>query len=234
MSSLAIIPARSGSKGLKNKNIKLLNGKPLMAYSIEAAISSQMFDTVHVSTDSAKYAAIAKDFMADVLFLRDEQYARDNSSTWDAVKNVVEEYKKRGKTFDKIAILQPTSPLRTKNHIIECFQHFYEKQAETVVSVCEVEHSPLICGQIPEDGSLKGFIDKRVINSPRQELPKYYRLNGAIFLFNTNVLYDYDTIYDSNIYSYFMDQYSSIDIDTELDFQFVEQILNSKKNKESV
>ena len=229
MPSLAIIPARSGSKGLVNKNIKLLDGKPLMAYSIEAARESGMFDTIHVSTDSKEYADIAKSYMADVPFLRVEQYATDSSSTWDAVLYVLEEYKKRGKSFDKIAILQPTSPLRTKQHIIDCYHTFIKKEAEAVVSVCEAEHSPLICGQIPPDGSMKGFLDKNIIFSPRQKLPKYYRLNGAIFLLNTNVLYDFESIYDSNIFSYVMDQYASIDIDTEMDFIIAEQIMKEMK-----
>lgn len=229
MPNLAIIPARSGSKGLKDKNIKLLDGKPLMAYSIEAAIHSERFDTIHVSTDSKEYATVAQSFQADVPFLRECQYAKDNSSTWDVVKYVIKEYQKLGKNFDKIAILQPTSPLRTKQHIIESFHTMEEKKAEAVVSVCEVEHSPLICGQIPPDGSLKGFINDKIIYLPRQELPKYYRLNGAIYLFRLNVLYEYKSIYDSNIFSYVMDQNSSIDIDTSIDFEVVEQILLTNK-----
>lgn len=229
MTNLAVIPARSGSKGLKDKNIKFLNGKPLMAYSIEAGIFSEKFDTVHVSTDSEEYATIARKLGADVPFLREAKYATDNSSTWDAIKNVIESYQKVGKTFENVAILQPTSPLRTKQHILNCFDIMEEKSADAVFSVCEVEHSPLICGKIPPNGSLKGFIDRRVIYSPRQELPLFYRLNGAIFLFKTNVLYEYDSIYDCNIFSYKMDKYSSVDIDTELDFKLAEQILLSKQ-----
>lgn len=229
MANLAIIPARSGSKGLKDKNIKLLNGKPLMVYSIEAGIFSDKFDTVHVSTDSDEYASIARKFGADVPFLRDKQYSDDNSSTWDVVKYVIDSYETRGKKFDNVAILQPTSPLRTKQHIIDCFDVMKEKSAEAVVSVCEVDHSPLICGQIPPDGSLKGFIEKNIISSPRQKLPQFYRLNGAIYLLRTNILYEFDSIYECNVYSYKMEQYSSVDIDTEIDFKLAEQILLSMR-----
>ena len=113
MKNLAIIPARSGSKGLKDKNIKNLAGKPLLAYAINAAIDSGLYDTVHVSTDSEIYADIAEKNGADVPFLRNAETATDTSSTWDAVKYVLQEYEKQGKTFDVITVLQPTSPLRT-------------------------------------------------------------------------------------------------------------------------
>ena len=93
MKNIAVIPARSGSKGLKDKNIRSLYGKPLIAYSIEAAINSGIYDVVHVSTDSAEYAKIAQQYGADVPFLRDKQLARDDSSTWEAMKYVVEQYK---------------------------------------------------------------------------------------------------------------------------------------------
>ena len=100
MRNIAIIPARSGLKGLKDKNIKELNGKPLMAYTIEAALESGIFDCVHVSTDSEKYAEIGRKFGADVPFLRDVELAGDKSSTWDALRYVVQEYRKKGKNLN--------------------------------------------------------------------------------------------------------------------------------------
>lgn len=113
MKNIAVIPARSGSKGLKDKNIKELNGKSLLAQSIEAAQESGRFDTIHVSIDSEYYAEIAKKYGADVPFLRSAELASDTSSTWDTVRFVLEEYTKLGKEFDTITVLQPTSPLRT-------------------------------------------------------------------------------------------------------------------------
>jgi len=109
MKNIAIIPARSGSKGLPDKNIRLLCGKPLLAYSIEAALQSDMFDVVHVSTDSIQYAEIAKKFGADVPFLRSTETSSDSASSWDVVKEVIEKYQKVGKCFDTFMLLQPTS-----------------------------------------------------------------------------------------------------------------------------
>lgn len=118
MKNIAIITARSGSKGLPNKNIRLLNGKPLMAYTIEAAIKSNMFDEVFVSTDSEEYADIAKEYGASVPFLRSQENAGDSSSSWDVVKETIENYKELGKVYDTVALLQPTSPLRRAEDIV--------------------------------------------------------------------------------------------------------------------
>ena len=141
MRNIAIIPARSGSKGLKDKNIKELNGKPLMAYTIEAALESGIFDCVHVSTDSEKYAEIGRKFGADVPFLRDVELAGDKSSTWDALRYVVQEYRKRGKEFELVTLLQPTSPMRNARNIREAYEVFEQKSADAVISICELEHS---------------------------------------------------------------------------------------------
>ena len=140
MKYLAIIPARSGSKGLKDKNIKLLNGKPLIAYTIEAALTTKIFEEVMVSTDSSYYAELSRQYGASVPFLRKEELAKDNTSSWDVVKQVLEDYKKMGIVFDKCVLLQPTSPLRTKDDITNAITLYQEKNAETVVSVCETEH----------------------------------------------------------------------------------------------
>lgn len=115
---IAIIPARSGSKGLLNKNIKLLDGKPLMAYSIDSAIKSGIFDTVFVSTDSDEYEKIATSYGAEVPFLRSEIQSSDTASSWDVVREVLEEYSKRGECFDEVMLLQPTSPLRNVEDIL--------------------------------------------------------------------------------------------------------------------
>lgn len=142
MKNLAIILARSGSKGLKDKNIKELAGKPLIAYTIEAAKASGVFSRVHVSTDSDEYAELSKTYGADVPFLRDEYLASDTASTWDAVSFVLREYEKRGQHFDTVCILQPTSPLREAEDIAEAYQMYAEKNADCVMSVCEMEHPP--------------------------------------------------------------------------------------------
>ena len=160
MKNLAIIPARSGSKGLPDKNIKELLGKPLMAYSIEAALASGVFDEVMISTDSEKYAEIAKKCGASVPFLRSEATASDTASSWDMVTEVLNNYKKLlGREFDTFCLLQPTSPLRTAEDIRAAYDIYNQKAKFAVVSVCETEHSPLWAGQLPETCEFIDFIN---------------------------------------------------------------------------
>ena len=118
MNNLAIIPARSGSKGLKDKNIKLLNNQPLISYTIDAANKTGIFSHVMVSTDSKVYADIAQKYGAEVPFLRSKDNSCDVASSWDVVKEVLREYAKLGITFDTVALLQPTSPLRSDKDIM--------------------------------------------------------------------------------------------------------------------
>ena len=224
MRNLAVILARSGSKGLKDKNIKELAGKPLLAYTVEAAIESGKYDMVHVSTDSELYADIAKKYGADVPFLRDEELAGDKSSSWDALRFVVTEYEKLGKSFDTVTLLQPTSPLRDAKDIQNAFDIYESKNATAVVSVCEVDHSPLVCNTLPEDGSLYGFIDLNKVGR-RQDMKSYYRINGAIYIQKTNLLMDNTSIYSEGSYAYVMDKRHSVDIDDEVDFTVAQAII---------
>lgn len=223
MKSIAIIPARSGSKGLKDKNIKDLCGKPLIAYSIEAALRSKMFDTVMVSTDSEKYAEISRQYGAEVPFLRSKTTSGDNAGSWDVVREVLDNYKALGKEFDSVMLLQPTSPLRTVEDIVNAFQLKEEKRANAVVSVCEVDHSPLWSNTLPESLSMNGFI--KSIDAPRQQLPTYYRINGAIYLADTDLVYSKKRIYDNNCFAYIMPRECSIDIDTQLDVDLVHLLM---------
>lgn len=227
MKNLAVIPARCGSKGLKDKNIKELCGKPLLAYSVEAALQSGIFDCVHVSTDSEEYQQIAIEHGADVPFLRSEQLASDTSSTWDAMRFVVDEYRKRGEEFDLITVLQPTSPLRTAEDIVGAYKFFMDKDANMISSVCEMDHSPLWSNVLPDDLSMEDFEDEKLVFLPRQQLPTYYRENGAIYMMKTEHLFSRKNIYKEKCYAYIMDKSHSIDIDTELDFLIAETIMQA-------
>lgn len=222
--NIAIIPARSGSKGLKDKNIKLLANKPLLAYSIEAAVESEMFDKIFVSTDSQEYADIAIQYGADASFLRSEANSGDKSGSWDAVREVIAEWKKRDVTFEKIMLLQPTSPLRTAQDICNSFAIMEEKDANAVLSVVEMDHSPLWSNVLPKDGCMDNFVRREYEGIPRQELPIYYRLNGAIYLLKIEELYQ-NKMFSNKCYSYIMPQDRSIDIDTEIDFKMAEMLL---------
>lgn len=222
MRNIAIIPARSGSKGLKDKNIKDLCGKPLMAYSIEAAIKSNVFDEVMVSTDSTVYADIAKNYGARVPFLRSDFASSDSASTWDAIVEVIQGYKKLGERFDSVCILQPTSPLRTANHIVEAYETFYSKKAESVVSVCLTDHSPLWENILPKDDCMDGFLSREInADDRRQDLEDFYRINGAIYICGINEALTFD-LYNKGCYAYKMSRKESVDIDDDDDFELAE------------
>ena len=228
MKTIAIIPARSGSKGLPDKNILPLGGKPLLAYSIEAARTSGLFDVIHVSTDSEHYADIARQYGADVPFLRSAETSSDTASSWDMVQEVLERYAQQGNTFDAFMLLQPTSPLRTAEDIRSAFRLMDEKHAHAVVGVCEVDHSPLWCNTLPEDHCMEGFLSKAALMS-RQALPTYYRINGAVYLSRVPAFLAAGTLsYGADCYALVMPRDRSIDIDSRLDFQIAEAILSVK------
>lgn len=227
MKNIAIITARSGSKGLPDKNIKVLGGMPLLAYSIQAAQESNLFDKIFLSTDSEKYAEIGKQYGADASFLRSEEMSSDTAGSWDVVREVIREWEKRGEYYDTITLLQPTSPLRTGKHIRDAFQLLEEKGASSVVSVCEMEHSPLWCDTLPEDGCMDHFGENKNSDLPRQMLPIYYRINGAVYLLRRDEL-DKEPMFREKSYAYIMPGNSSIDIDEETDFWLAELLLKRK------
>lgn len=232
MKNIAVIPARSGSKGLPDKNIRKVNGKPLLAYTIEAALNSGCFDTVHVSTDSEKYADIARKYGADEPFLRSAELASDTANTWDAVREVLRRYAEMGKTFDTVMLMQPTTPLRTGEDVQAAYQLLQEKKAKSVIGVCEVDHSPLWCDTIPESGNMQGFGRKDLAWVTRQELKKFYRVNGAIYLLTVmdNTIAADDDIYEDGCYALFMDRRKSVDVDCEDDLEFVEFLLSRRND----
>ena len=227
MKRIAIIPARSGSKGLKDKNIKELNGKPLIAYSIEAAINSGEFDKVFVSTDSKKYADIAVKFGADASFLRSEKNSNDTASSWDVVREVITILKTKGEVYDEIMLLQATSPLRTSQDIVNAIKIMQEKKGTAVVSLTECDHSPIWCNTLPKDGSMDEFDNIEYKDLPRQELPIYYRYNGALYLVTADELQNTERMFEKGCYAYIMPQERSIDIDTKLDFLIAETIMKA-------
>lgn len=228
MKNIAIIPARSGSKGIRDKNIRDLCGKPLMAYTIEAALASREFDEVMVSTDSEQYAEIARKYEARIPFLRSAKTSSDTASSWDTVDEVLAGYTALGKTFDTFCLLQPTSPLRTKDDIQAAYNVFRAKASFAVVSVCETEHSPLWCGQLPDNGEFTNFLQRDNMKR-RQAAGKFYRLNGAIYIVDTKRFKEERFLYQKGSFAYVMKQDHSIDIDTEIDFKIAETLMNETK-----
>lgn len=225
MKNIAIIPARSGSKGLRDKNIKMLGEQPLLVFSIKAAEKSEMFEKIMVSTDSEIYADISIKYGAEVPFLRDESLSGDKVGSWDVVCDVLTKYYSLGEKFDSVCLLQPTSPLRTFNDIVGGYKLYEEKDADAITAVCEVDHSPLWCMTLPKDGSLNEFKKKVGKGKTRQELKKYYRINGALYIRKIQYLNEKILLKSEKEYAYIMDRSHSVDIDTEDDFNYAEYML---------
>lgn len=214
---IAIIPARSGSKGLPDKNIIDLNGHPLIYYTIKAAFDSGLFDEVMVSTDSELYADIAKKCGAKVPFLRSEKTSGDKVGSFDVVREVLSGYKELGREFDYIALLQPTSPLRDKNDIIGTF-NMIKKGANNAVSICEVAHPVQWCFTLPEDNCMDEFSKSPYSSMRRQDLEKYYMENGAIYFVDAKKIMSSDyNFYADDCHGYIMSREKSIDIDEKID-----------------
>lgn len=210
MRVLALIPARSGSKGIKDKNICDFRGLPLIAHSIKAALESGVCEEVFVCTDSPKYASIAKEFGASVPFLRSEESARDESKSIDCVLESLQNYKKLRKEFDVLLLLQPTSPLREAWHIREAYELFLSCAHQSLASVCEVKEHPLFMRRL-NDHTLIPLLDSPS-SVRRQDLESFYRLNGAIYLNLISELHAKSSFNDNKI-AYVMAQKYSLDID---------------------
>ena len=228
MNNIAIVTPRSGSKGLKDKNILRLAGMPLMAYSIIAARESRMFKDVMVSTDSEHYASLAKEYGASVPFLRSEELSGDFVGSWEVVKEVLDNYLTSfNMRFDTVCLLQPTSPLRSALDIINGYQEFEEKHADSVTAVCEMEHSPLWSMTLPKDLSLKEYRQNSKGNLPRQKLPTYYRINGALYIRRIEYRQDGSIeLPDTEAFAYIMPRERSVDIDSQIDFRLAEILIN--------
>lgn len=228
---IAIIPARGGSKRLPGKNIKDLAGKPMIAWTIEAAIDSEVFDYVFVSTDDQAIADVSRQYGAQVPFLRPAELATDEATTNDVITHLIEWFESELKNeVSTVAILQPTSPLRSAQHIKESMQLMEGKAVKAIVSVCELEYPIQFCNQLGPEGSMNGFIKSENIKRT-QELKKYYRLNGAIYIFSKCYVGYIHTIYKQGCFSYVMKSSDSIDIDTQEDFNIVEYLIKKKVNE---
>jgi len=220
---LAFIPARGGSKGLKRKNIKKLDGIPLVGYSIREALKSKYIDYVFVSTEDEEIRDVSVGLGAEVPFLRSMETAQDTSKTIDTMVEAVNELKKNAKEFDIVVLLQPTSPMRTVRHIDESIEKYVENGMEALVSVVEVEQHPAYMREITEEGTLKDFITVPP-NVRRQDLKPYYRLNGAIYINKMEeIVPEYN--FSANRIPYIMDSASSVDVDTIDDFEYAEFLI---------
>ena len=219
---LAIIPARSGSKGIKHKNIIDLNGKPLISYSIEAGLKSKYIDKVIVSTDGEEIAEVARKYGAEVPFLRPKELASDTSKSIDVVIHAIEQLKMREEEYDYCVLLQPTQPLRKSEHIDESIEKIINKKAESLVSVCEVEEHPILMRRICDDKLINLLEGSSTVR--RQDFEKVYIVNGAIYINQIDKL-SLNTSLNDNITPYIMKREYSVDIDTIADLKVAEKFL---------
>ena len=219
---LAIIPARGGSKGIPHKNIINLCGKPLIAYTIEAAQKSMYVDTVLVSTDDIEIQRISEQYGAMVPFLRDAMIATDKATTISVVVDAVQRLSMNGENYDVVILLQPTSPLRTTEEIDVAVDVFFQNDMQGVVSVNAVETSPFLLRTI------EGHRLQRIISESstirRQDMPTYYEVNGAIYINHIREI-DENLSFNDNPIPYIMNREHSVDIDTWDDLEMAKEIL---------
>jgi len=230
--TVAIIPARGGSKGIPRKNIKELLGKPLIAYTIEAAIKSGI-DRVIVSTDDAEIAKIAEHYGAEVPFLRPEQLAEDTSSSLSVIVHAIEHLEKVESYFaDTILFLQPTSPLRTCDHIMQGLKMLEESSVDSIVGVRRAyEEHPYFMFKTEEDGTWIEY--EQVVNKParRQDVPPCYLINASLFISKRsyyNEIKPSDFVFNLKSFKGLeMDRTSSLDINEMLDFLIIEKVMET-------
>ena len=229
---IAIIPARGGSKGLPGKNILPFCGKPLIAWTIEAALACRFLDRVIVSTDSEEIAETARTYGAEVPGLRPKELALDNSSAVDVYIYLWEKLTENSTPGSApFVVLQPTSPLRTTDDINNAIELFREKKADSVISVSEASHPPVWAKRIDENGILKDYFKTSDSLANRQQIPIAYMPNGGIFILTKSLVTDKRTYYSDKTYPYIMPFERSLDIDNIWDFRIAEYIMNFQLNE---
>ncbi len=225
---LAIIPARGGSKRLPRKNILDLNGKPLIAWSIEAALNSKYIDRVVVSTDDNEIALISKKYGAEVPFMRPLELSGDASNSASVVKDMIHRLSDMGENYECVMLLQPTSPLRDARHIDCAIKSLIDKGANSIVSVCEVKHPVEWTNTIPSNLLLDDFLTNKVKNKRSQDFPRRYQLNGAIYLLKIKKFLDEESLFlQSKCYAQIMEYRNSVDIDDADDLLLAECIMKN-------
>lgn len=232
MEILAIIPARGGSKGIKNKNIRLFGGKPLIAHTIDCAKKSKLINRLIVSTDSAEIANISKKYGAEVPFLRPAELAQDKSKVVDAIIHLLNKLKKdEHYQPDYIVLLQPTSPLRTVTDMDNALKLCFKRRADAVVSLCSTEQ--LLFTKDKND-LLQMVVDKKFLNSTnRQELSSTYKLDGSmVYAIKTKVFLARKFFLTGKLVGYIIPRWRAVDLDETQDFVVGELIFRQRRQLE--
>lgn len=228
-SYLAIIPARAGSKRIPNKNIADFAGSPLFTWSVHAGLKCPMINETFVSTDSTAYQEIALSIGAQCPVLRSIDLAEDITSSADVVLSVLDWYKQELKRrFDYFVLLQPTSPLRNAQDISDAIQLRQERSAPAVISVCETECPPAWMGSLGDDLCMDNFMDPKYRGIRSQDLGTFYRLNGAIYIVDTEIFMNDPSFTPKGTFAHIMPRSRSIDIDTPYDLHIARLLAKSQ------
>ncbi len=229
---LCTICARGGSKGVKNKNIKELNGKPLISYTIEQANVSELFDHVVISTDSDNIASIAREYGAEVFFKRSAVMASDTAGKLDVIRDAfVRSEEHYNTSFDYLIDLDATAPLRNVEDIINSFKQFLDNDNDNLITAMPGRRSPYF-NLVERDKNGKVYLSKTLDNSivRRQDAPKSYDMNASIYIWKRDTILNRNKLFLEKTGLYVMPEERSIDIDTELDYKFVEFLMKENNN----
>lgn len=221
--TLAVITARGGSKGLPGKNVMVAGGKPLVAWTVEAAVSAECVDRVILSSDDDDIIAAAKSAGSEIPFRRPDYLSDDTASSIDVVLHAIDKVP----GYDYVVLLQPTSPLRTSADIDAAFKLLLESGGESCVSICEADQSPYLMYQVAGTNKLKRILPEICGVTRRQDLPLTYVLNGAIYIAKVDWLLEKRNFIDVDTQGYIMPKERSLDIDTAADFEIFKSIVDS-------
>ena len=225
---IALIPARGGSKGIRDKNIFEIEGKPLIAYTLDEAKKSRYIDEIIVSTDSEKIKKVSLDYGASVPFIRPGDLSTDKAATIDVVIHALNYLKDKNMKYDYLVLLQPTSPLRKVMDIDEAIKTFANNGERGLASVSKVSDSPILIRNLDENsGKMKRLIDIKS-SIRRQDMPVFYRINGAIYINLINEISENTSLNDNECY-YVMSREHSVDIDEYVDIEIAKYYLGKEK-----
>ena len=223
---LGIIPARGGSKSVSKKNIRLLAGKPLIAYTIETAQKCKILNRIVISTDDVEIAEVAKEYGGEAPFIRSKDLSLDDTPMIPVLQHAVSFIEEKEKIHvDVVVLLDPTSPFRGAEDIEACIQKLERENADSVVTVCEVEHNPYFVMMELCDNKLVPLIKSDEVITRRQDAPEVYRLNAAVYAVKRDVLMNTNKIITDNTMAIIMSQELSTHIDHVVDFEFAEYLM---------
>ena len=224
---LSIIPARGGSKGLPRKNIIELKGKPLIAWTIESSLKSKYISKTIVSSDDEEILDISKKYNAQTI-KRPEEFSNDEASSECVVLHTLEYLKKEGFEFDYVVLLQPTSPLRDEKDIDMAFEKLFEKEASALISVTVYDNKILKAFMLDSDGFMRGVSNNSFPFKRRQDLPKTYLSNGAIYIIKVKEFLKRESFYTDKTVSFVMSKEKSFDVDSIEDLKLIERQLDEE------